>query len=307
MRLEVKERGSSWSGGLRESFPRRLAIFDREAPPADVLASGIPEQRRQEFYVIKQLILQPVKARIARALVRTGPMLRLMMPDRIRTPWEGVVVDMSSPVVDDDTCAHLFFRMYESSERRAIKRYIRPRQAVVELGASLGFLSVLIARAGKPVIQVAVEANPLLIPVLRRTLNLNGHSEIQVHHGAIAYDGKPTASFHAGASSTTGIVAGAGEDTPSVQVRSLRLRDVLEEAGIEGPFTLVSDIEGAEWEMIDAEAPDVFERCSLAILELHDVPREGEKKTRGELAELIKRRWRMHLAESDGKVWVFRR
>src|SRR3954464_14359033 len=110
-----------------------------------------------------------------RALRRAaGALLRQtgrFIGQRVRS--HGVELDLSSPLVADETRAALFWGFYEGSERRAALRFLRPGLPVIELGASLGFLTALIARRIAPVAQVAVEANPALTSLLRRTLELN--------------------------------------------------------------------------------------------------------------------------------------
>jgi FkbM family methyltransferase len=254
-------------------------------------------------------LTMPLKRSVARRVLKTGPLLAYVFDRCIPIPFSGMRIDTASPLVNDDTRAALYFYMYESSERRAIKRFLRSNRPVVELGASIGFVSVLIAKTAHPVKQVAVEANPDLIPLLRRNLELNGVAGVTIVHGAVAYKTGDRAIFSVGAANVdgrlgSGVTAEAG--VQSLVVPTTTLRDVLESSNI-SEFTLVSDIEGAEWDLIEEESKDTRERCRQAVFELHHVERNGTTFTPAELADRFATGWGMRKVHTDGKVWVFER
>lgn len=247
------------------------------------------------------------KLSAARQLARTGPLLARVFKDRIPVVFEGFVIDTASPLVDDATRVGLFLHTYESSERRAIERFLAPRRPVIELGASIGFISLLIARKAHPSTQIAVEANPDLIPVLRRNLESNGASGVIVLHAAVAYDGANEVPFQVSNDNLGGRLAvGAGSDRVLRRVPSVTLQQILDQNQIDA-FTLVADIEGAEWDLMEHESEATSRRCRQAIFELHEIEREGRRIARAEMAAHFMARWRMRLVHSDQKVWVFER
>jgi FkbM family methyltransferase len=64
---------------------------------------------------------------------------------------------------------------WEPSVTRALLRLVRPGQRIVEVGANVGYHSVLLASGAAPTGSVtAFEANPRMVELLRRTLATNG-------------------------------------------------------------------------------------------------------------------------------------
>ncbi|MBS2022262.1 MAG: hypothetical protein JST92_07615, partial [Deltaproteobacteria bacterium] len=60
-------------------------------------------------------------------------------------------------------------------------------------------------------------------------------------------------------------------------------------------------------EVFTHEDESVRDRCALAVMELHEVVREGKRYDRAALADYLCARWKMRILFSDGKVWVLGR
>ena len=89
-------------------------------------------------------------------------------------------------------------------------------------------------------------------------------------------------------------------------VPTVTLQEILERAKI-GAFTLVADIEGGEWDLIEHEPPSTREKCQQAIFELHEIECDGRRITPADMAARMRETWGMRVAFSDNKVWVFER
>jgi FkbM family methyltransferase len=239
---------------------------------------------------------------VGRQLERTGALVGAVTRNRIRS--HDVLVDTSSRWISNATRAALFWGFYEGAERRAIERYLRPELDVVELGASIGFLSVLIARKARGRKLVAVEANPELIPILERNLSANGVREAQVVNQAVAYgaDRVPFQLLHDTASGHIAARESHGDDIRYVPATTLGR--LVESRGLKD-FALVCDVEGAEYEIFAHEGEAVRRMCRQAIMELHAIERNGRHWSREELADHLSRQWGMQIVHGDGKVWVF--
>ena len=157
------------------------------------------------------------------------------------------------------------FGDYEQFERRAVLRYLSPQLPVIELGACLGVVSCIANKLlHDPRRHVVVEANPAVIPFLKRNRRRNG-CRFRVLNFAIAYDRRaieyaPTDDFAGNALTET-----AGRR--KIRVRTTRLKEIADRNGFDR-FTLICDIEGHEREMIEREA-EVLRRADLIVLETH--------------------------------------
>lgn len=213
---------------------------------------------------------------------RLGRLIAAAFRDRI--PNHGHRIGTAPPSVSPQAKASILLRLYERREIGLLRRHLRPELDVIEAGASLGVTGALVAsrlRAGRRL--VAVEANPELVPELRRNLRAVAHDDRAAGvHAALAYG--PDAdrvAFVAGADSVLGSVArdpAAGEPVEAVTLAGLRQTWGLDR------YALVCDIEGGEWELVDQPA-GVFSGCEQLFIELHD--RDGHGGTERLLQRLI--------------------
>jgi FkbM family methyltransferase len=240
--------------------------------------------------------------RTGQALLRIWPAVRPWIPPRVRR--DGVLLDLSHPVLTESSRASIFFGMYEGSERRAVKRFVRGDLPCVELGASIGVLTCLLAKRSPRV--VAAEPDACLLAVAQCNLDLNRLTHVTLVHAAIAYGANGGGvAFARGDETTTGRRV-AKTDRGATIVPRLTLGDLVRRFALDR-FCLACDIEGAEAEMLDSEDPDILRRCDTAIFELHATDHAGRRLSPAELADRVVARMGMRLAFTDGKVWVFRR
>ncbi|MBN2760809.1 MAG: FkbM family methyltransferase [Rhodobacteraceae bacterium] len=168
--------------------------------------------------------------------------------------------------------------VYERPERDAVQRFLPRDCPVIELGGSFGIVSNVIRRVLDPdQTLVIVEAIPELAEIIRH--NIGGNvAGTNIVSAALAY-GADSISFEvtAGVHTSRVIVGTPQADMArqiTVPVTSLaRLRDAY---GIGGRYTLVCDIEGAEFDLLLHEA-DALAACNTIIMELHP----GEYMARG--------------------------
>jgi FkbM family methyltransferase len=176
-------------------------------------------------------------------------------------------------VPNSDVRMQLARKSYESYERDAVRRCIRPYFPIVELGGCLGIVACITDRFKKPSIHVVVEANPTVIPILQSNRALN-HCKFEIVNAAIAY-GVSTVTFTPNPelpSNSLRQCDGAG----AVTVKATQLKPLLQDRGIH-QFTLICDIEGHEYDLVQNEA-ETLESASLIILETH-ARMIGEEKT----------------------------
>lgn len=228
-----------------------------------------------------------------------------------RVPSAVGRVDTRSPAVPPEVQARLLFRLYERAELRFVTGLLRTDLPVVEVGASIGVITIAARRRlAAPVPLLAVEANPALIEPLRRNLAAAGVDRlVTVVHGAVA----PTASggtvrLALGSSSTDSRLAEGHHDDPVpgpgiVEVPAFSLGDLLTEHGVDGDFSLIADIEGAEATLLEHEGA-ALARCRQAIFELHDTTLHGAPITWAGLLERFEADAGFSVAAQHGPVAV---
>jgi FkbM family methyltransferase len=162
--------------------------------------------------------------------------------------------------------------IYELPERRMIVKWLPRDLPVIELGGSYGIVSHAIRRHIAPACTLTiVEANPLMVPVCRANVAHAGTSEAtRVIEAALAY-GAETVRFTAMESIHTSHLATEGEAVSAgriIEVPATSLARLVSEAGITGAFSLVCDIEGAEFDLLLHDATTLA-RCAMIVMELH--------------------------------------
>ena len=249
-------------------------------------------------------MLLPVKRFIARQIFWTGPLVRLMAGSPIER--HGVSVDIAPDQVHDNVRTALFWGYYEAGMRRAVCEVMRRDLPVVELGGGLGFITTLIAQRTRAEKQIAFEADPGRVPLLRDTLERNDCTGVTIVRRALDYTGAETVVLgrepHIAARHVSSSESSAdGENV--VKTPATTLNQVLDEHDI-GDFVLISDIEGAELDVFEGEASEAGPRCRQAIVEVHPVERNGRSLGRDEVARRLCDAWIMEQVRIDGDIRV---
>ena len=253
-----------------------------------------------------------LKSALAALLTRRGVGRAAAAALRDRIPWRGCVIRTDDPAVEPGTKAMLLFRIYESAEARFVTRYLSAGRDVLELGSSVGAMGSLILRKLEPDRRlVAVEANPRLLPLLRRNLahHADGRS-FAVEHAAVCHppgDGPAgEVELLLGASLTSRLPVGseAAQGERAV-VPAARLRDLVARHRL-SRYSLVCDIEGAEAGLVLREHEALL-ACEQAVVELHASEHEGVRYSPDELCALFTARHGFRLRDRYGNVAVFER
>jgi FkbM family methyltransferase len=130
---------------------------------------------------------------------------------------------------------------YEREQTRLFQEHIRPGATVLDVGAHVGYYTVLAAvLAGESGRVHAFEPNPANAEFLRRHVRINALGNVRVEQAAVS-DRAGTARFDFGTGSGTGHLADAG----ALEVRTLRLDDHCAEHAL-APTAIKIDVEGAE-------------------------------------------------------------
>lgn len=153
---------------------------------------------------------------------------------------------------------------YEDKESRAALKVVKRGDRVVELGAGMGYMSSIVAKNCAPAEVHAFEANPALIPCIRRVHSENDITCATVHH-ALLGETEGSAEFYV----RQNFVESSMLPDPKESVISRHTVPVLparETIAALSPDVLICDIEGAELTVLP-----LLDLSSLrvAIVELH--------------------------------------
>lgn len=110
---------------------------------------------------------------------------------------------------------------------------LKPGDRVLVVGAGLGLLSSLVAKSGLAERIIAVEANPALIPRIRRIHALNGTDQIEIVLGVLGNGRRGTVPFFIGRDFRDSTVApGKGDWAGTIRVPCLDMDLILAEERI---------------------------------------------------------------------------
>lgn len=207
-----------------------------------------------------------LKVAFARGIISPVPARLIRLATRGRLSRWGVSLDLSSPHVPDRLVAGVFFGLHESAEIRTLEALESSFDHIIDLGCSTGVLGAIAASRASPSTYTGVEANEALLMIASRNVRSNApdNCNVEVIHGAVHYHG-PTVRFAVGDHLVDSSVGGgtSGTEVPAVVVSSL-----VERLPKDGTVLMISDIEGAEWDLFESDA-EALGRVDAAIVEVH--------------------------------------
>lgn len=220
----------------------------------------------------------------------------------LRTPYGSIDLSGQHPFIQ----SLIFWNIYERKEIAAIKKYFDKKLDVIELGSSIGLVSLSIGKLlnGCNNKFISVEANPLLIANLNNSAKINKYN-IQFINAAICYTDEKV---HFGIDDRNlGSKIDENGGGQSVIVNSTTLGKLFHENMI-GKYALICDIEGAESHIFSYETDKtVIDQCELMIIELHDTSLKGVSYTKMMLADKIVEKFSMRPVFSADDIWVFKK
>jgi FkbM family methyltransferase len=153
---------------------------------------------------------------------------------------------------------------YESSEHKALP-FLDTKLPLVEMGGGIGVISCLANhRLENQEIHIVVEANPEIIPLLDENRKRNG-CQFKIINAAVGYS-SPDLEMKLHHSMLDSNLFSQGFRT--VRVPSTNLEMILDKFSF-SVCSLICDIEGAEYDLINNEIECLKKRVILLILETH--------------------------------------
>lgn len=225
-----------------------------------------------------RILPQPLK----RAMYHLGPMTDAIRAGLNRTAPPGVTrVEVAggigrgmSLLLDLHSEKDLWLGTYEAELQMAIRRFSQPEMVAYDVGANIGYVSLLLALAGGPKTQVyAFEPLPANLARLRSHIELNDlQDRVNVIPAAVG-DATGRARFLVHASGGMGKLDGsAGRQAryaEVIEVDTLALDDFVWGLGNQPPTHVKIDVEGGEAKVVQGMNRILNECRPVILMELH--------------------------------------
>lgn len=180
----------------------------------------------------------------------------------------GLQFPMDPKFISQRTARFLRQDAYEEREANAVRALVRPDDVAMELGAGIGFMSTLMASQSRTRHVHAYEANPSLIPYIRRVHELNGVSDrVTVTNAILGAEAGETTFFERAQFSASSMLAEpTGVASPVIAEHRVPVLDIAAEMRRIAPSVVVCDIEGAEADLVPLMD---LSTVRVAVVELH--------------------------------------
>lgn len=174
--------------------------------------------------------------------------------------------------VNPRTGRHILEGSGEPAVQQAVKSNLRPGMTVYDLGANIGFFSLLAARLVGPTGRVvSFEADPEIAARLRENVARNNFSWMTVEQLAVWSEARTVAFARADPSLSPdrgqGHIAAGDSDADSVLVNAVKLDDYCRTAA--PPDFIKCDVEGAEVEVLRGASRVLVEKRPVVLCEMH--------------------------------------
>lgn len=185
-----------------------------------------------------------------------------------------------------------WFGTWEPSLSEWIAARLRPGDVFVDVGASVGYFSLLAARAvGPDGSVVAVEASPAAARRLKENLARNGVSNVRVVEAAAAAEEGRLTFYRAAWNDAESSIVAAGGRTVEGEVPAAPLARLLSEDELARTRVIKVDVEGGELGVLQGLAPvaGLLHRDAQVVVEAHPDMLALQGATVSDLADLLAR------------------
>lgn len=166
--------------------------------------------------------------------------------------------------ISDSSNATCWMGIYEHKKQQAFEKWVKGGQVVFDLGANVGFYSLLSSRiVGETGRVIAFEPARRNIPYLRRHLEMNDIHNCAVFESAVSSE-EGQAYFEASDLPVTGHIAATSSNS-NYQVSTVVLDKLVSDGKVPKPHLIKCDIEGAELKALRG-ARETLLNCRPVIL-----------------------------------------
>ncbi len=228
------------------------------------------------------MIAKALPPSVKRLLYRFKPLARLIRGSlNLAVPTGIAEVEIAAGalkgyrfLLDLQTEKDYWLGTYETELQKAIKDWVKPGMVAYDLGANIGYISLMLADAvGAKGKVYSFEAFPKNYERLQANMELNEDGRrVKVIHGAVVASSDPV-QFFIGPSGAMGKVAGAAGradlHTESIEVPGYSMDDYVFDLGSLAPQVMKIDIEGGEVLALPGMHKILLDHRPVLFLELH--------------------------------------
>lgn len=243
---------------------------------------------------VKSLLPSPLKAALTQFLCI--PPMGWLLQQLTKNTLLGFQYPLK--LVDPVTAARIFFGIHESAEIRFALRHCAQKVTVVELGCSIGVMAAALKKHKSIEQYIAVEPSTKNVGIANRVfteLNKN----VVICHKAISYGSEEKSFLQNTGYITNTVTEGQNDNVAGEWVDNTTLSTILQEKGISGNYTLITDIEGAEADVFFKDVA-ALEKCDTIIAELEETEIYSMDEQAHQLEKLG-----FNLMEQYGNVFAF--
>lgn len=193
-----------------------------------------------------------------------GMMARAVLPKSIPFPILSGALRGKKWIIGTGNIEYLL-GTYELDKQRLFQSHVRKSSVVYDVGAHLGFYTLLASHlVGERGQVVAFEPSPENLEHIRKHVQINNASNVSIVPAAVS-DSTGTRLFSEGASSSTGKIS----ETGKLNVDSVSIDDLVFGGTISKPDFIKMDIEGAELEALKGAHRTLSDHSPTLFLAIH--------------------------------------
>ena len=207
----------------------------------------------------------------------------------VRTIESGVGTGLK---IDVDRGAAYASGTVERPVQEALEHLLAPGATFYDIGANVGFFSLIAARLVGPEGAVyAFEPVPENARHIERNARLNGFSNVMVVEAAASNrtgTGDLILTRHAGGATLRTADVGTPPDATDVTpVPLVRLDDWIRREGASPPDVVKVDVEGAEWSVFDGMLATIREHQPILVYEIDGEEKRGVETRCAEIEQMV--------------------
>jgi FkbM family methyltransferase len=177
-------------------------------------------------------------------------LLKVVHPKKLATTYFGAVLHCDARDLIQNCIIH--FGVWEPDVSAAIESVVKPGDTVVDVGANIGYVTLLAASAAGPAGEViAIDASPGNFDQLRRNILANSLANIQAHNLAVS-EKRETLKLYFGQDGNCGRASTRWREGAKLEaeIQAVPLDEILTPAQRQAVSLIKIDVEGMEISII---------------------------------------------------------
>jgi FkbM family methyltransferase len=181
-----------------------------------------------------------------------------------------------------------WFGVWEPLLTQWVRQRLRPGDVFVDVGANMGYFTVLAAQAVRPGGSVvAIEPEPTTFQKLSTNVALNGGADVRAVQGGAGVREERVAFYQAPWNDAENSTVPKPGVQAAGEIEVSPLARLLSDGEIARTRLIKVDVEGGEWDVVAGLVPDIarFAADMELVIEVH--PQSDSSRTAGALADML--------------------